>query len=144
MPRVRTDRDVVQDGEPRERPHDLKRADQAEAADRVGPEPGERAPAEPHVAGVGLEEAGQQVERGGLARAVGADEPEDLALGHRQVEAAHRLDAAEALGQPARLEQRARAHRTPPPGPSARRTTRWIRGYAPSGRNSTTAIRSPP
>ena len=40
-----------------------------------------------------------QVEHGRLARAVGADEPHDLALAHLEREIPHRLQAAEALGQ---------------------------------------------
>ncbi|MNH22936.1 hypothetical protein D3C79_828120 [compost metagenome] len=43
----------------------------------------------------GLVEAGQAVEHGGLARAVGADQGEDLVTPHLEADIAERLDAAE-------------------------------------------------
>jgi len=47
-----------------------------------------------HVAPVGAEPAATDGERGGLARAVGADEAEDRATRHGEVEPVKRPDAA--------------------------------------------------
>ena len=44
----------------------------------------------------GRHEARDEVEHGGLARTVGADDPQDLTLVHGQVDLVHRLHAAEA------------------------------------------------
>ena len=56
------------------------------------------------VARGGFHHAAEDLERRGLARAVGPDEPEDLAPAHVQFDAAHRLDLAVALGQRARAD----------------------------------------
>ena len=45
-------------------------------------------------AGLGLDKAGDGTQRGGFARAVRADEGDDLAVGHLHVNAAQRLNAA--------------------------------------------------
>ena len=51
-------------------------------------------------AGVGLEQGGEHAYGGGLARAVGPEQPGHGALGHRQVEAVEGLDLAVALADP--------------------------------------------
>src|SRR5947208_96064 len=138
MPSERADHDVVEHAQARERPHDLERARQSEPADRVRLEPEERAFAEADLARVGRQEAREQVEGRRLACPVRADEPDHLALRQRQIEAGDGVDAAEVLAESARLEQ---IHGV---GGARRRNNRASRGYAPSGRKSTTAIsRSP-
>jgi len=97
---------VVEHGEVGERAGDLEGAGQAEAADRVRLEPDEGVAVEPDLTVVGREKAGEQVERGGLAGAVGADEPEHLAPRHVEREIADRLEPAEALGDRGHFEQR--------------------------------------
>ncbi len=96
--------------------HVLEGAEAAEdARDLEGP--AEAAPAEilrsqaahllaPHVdlAGVVREVTGDQVEQGGLARAVGADDGSEVAGGHGEVDAVDGLDAAEVLLEPDRAQ----------------------------------------
>ena len=53
----------------------------------------------PGVAGGRLHDRGQQPHGGGLARAVGPDQAEDLALGHAQRQPVHGGHVAERLGQ---------------------------------------------
>src|SRR5262249_7753064 len=134
MPSQRADHDVVQHAEPRERAHDLKGAGQSERADRVRGQAAERAPAKADVTGVRGQKPGQQIEDRRLAGAVRSDEAEHLALVDREIEAVDGLNAAEALGEAMRLEQLQRRRRR------HRRSMRARRGYAPSGKNNTTAI----
>ena len=51
------------------------------------------------------DEPADQVDQGGLARSVGADEGEHLTLRHGEVHVVHGVRIAEVLGQPGRLEQ---------------------------------------
>jgi len=51
------------------------------------------------VPGIGWKEAGNQIEQRRLASAVGADQPEDATLAHRQVDVVGDDDAAETLAQ---------------------------------------------
>src|SRR5262249_45485866 len=77
--------------------------------------------AEEHHALFRPQHAEQAVEERGLARAVGTDQADELALGHREVDAVQRRDAREALGGATRVEQgggRGRLgarHQSPPP-----------------------------
>src|ERR687894_671346 len=71
---IRAQPHVVDDGEPGERLGELERADHAQAGDAVRRQAGERGAVERPAAGVGLVEPREQVEEGGLARAVGADQ----------------------------------------------------------------------
>src|SRR3989442_5383077 len=138
MPRQRADHDVVEHAQSREWAHDLERAREPELADRVRLEAQERAPAEADLSRVRRQETGEQIEGRRLAGAVGPDEAEHLALGQREVETGDGVDAAEVFRESARLEQ---AHAV---SGARRRRSRARRGYAPSGRKSTTAIsRSP-
>src|SRR5205823_3081312 len=138
MTSERTDQHVVEHAQPRKRAHDLERARQPASADRVWRLAQQRAAAEADIARVGPQKARQQVEDRRLARAVRADQPEHLALGHREVEPGHGVHAAEVLRETARLEQR-RAHlltwgapRWPPTPPNARSAP------SESGRSSAT------
>ena len=47
--------------------------------------------------GSGLHDAGEDLERGGLARAIGADQAEDLAVADFEIDAAHGLHGAVVL-----------------------------------------------
>ena len=96
---------------------------------------------------VGLGEAGDQVEQRRLAGAVVADEPDDLAGAHVEVDAVDRDDAAEAPAQaqaptaPGRRPAAARRGSRPRPGADAvgrrrARNTAW----STSGRSSSSAV----
>src|SRR5258708_33976877 len=91
-------------------------------------QPRKRRAVEAHIALVGPQEPGHQVEGGGLAGAVGADEADDAAAAQRDVEAGHRDDAAEAaLEAPALDRDRAVGGA---PGPPRRRPPRWRQAAA--------------
>jgi hypothetical protein len=61
----------------------------------------------------GREQRGEHPQGGGLARAVGAEEAQDLARGHGQVDATHRFDGAalglEGPGEPGGVDDRCHA-----------------------------------
>ena len=109
----RADHHVAQHREPRERPHDLERPRQPERAHPVGRQTRDRPAAEMDRARVRCEEPGDQAERGRLARAVRADERDDLALTHAEREVGDRLETAEPLRQPRDVQQRRRHGRDP-------------------------------
>src|SRR5262249_8785303 len=111
---------------------------QTEPADGVRRQPHDRAAVEDDIAGVRYQESREEIEDRRLAGTVGADEPEHLTPADLEVEPGHGLQAAEALGEAPR---RPSAHRA---SPARRANARRRRGYAPSGRKSTTAIRSTP
>src|SRR5262249_24359031 len=71
---------------------------------------GARRGGEAHAAGLVGERAADAVDQRRFAGAVGADQPDALALGNRQVDAVERDEAAEPLAQTADLEKRARRH----------------------------------
>jgi len=64
-------------------------------------------PTDDDSAGIGGIEPGEDLEQGGLARAVGPDQREDLALGDLKAEPAQRVESAEADREVANLEHRA-------------------------------------
>src|SRR5207249_1146906 len=64
---------------------------------------------EQHFARVGEQLPGEQVDEGGLARAVGADHCGDAAGGKRQVDAGDRDEVGKRLAHAARFEERAHA-----------------------------------
>jgi len=66
-------------GEPRKDPRQLERAADAEPVDAVRPEIPDRPAVEAHIAGVLGDEAGDEIEHGGLSRTVGPDEAGDAA-----------------------------------------------------------------
>src|SRR5439155_1907930 len=104
------DHRVVERAEVRERLHDLERAGQATPADgvRLGADDGDALEVDGALGG--RVEAGEQVKHRGLASAVGPDEADDLAGVDRQVEAAHRGEPAESLGERVDLQE---IHRFP-------------------------------
>src|SRR5262249_2639937 len=77
----------------------LKRARHAEGGELVGRS--RRHAAAPHddVARLGGEMACQQVDERRLSRAVRADQPDEIALGDREIDGVRRGDAAEALDE---------------------------------------------
>ncbi len=83
---------------------DLEGAYQAFVEARVGRQRGDVLAEEADGARGRLQGAGDQVEQRGLARAVGADEAEDLALGHPQGAAIHGMEAAEGFDQAIHFE----------------------------------------
>ncbi len=128
--------DVLVHGEAREDVGALERPAHAEPAEVVGRDPGDVALLEDHAPAVGLEVPGDQVEQRGLARAVGADDGADRALGHREGHAPHRLEAVEALADVAHLKHRPASARAAarasssapasPPGKTKSRRTRML------------------
>jgi hypothetical protein len=58
---------------------DLKGAPDAEPGHVAGRQPGDVPPAKQDGAGIGLQIAGDHVDEGGLARAIGADDADRLA-----------------------------------------------------------------
>ena len=70
-----------------EHAHELEGAREAEAGDLVRRHPGDVAPVEADDAGIRRQRAGDQIQRGGLAGAVGAEQADDLAGVDRQIDA---------------------------------------------------------
>jgi len=93
-------RHVLQHGELVERPRDLEGAADAGVADGVGRLAGDVAPVERDAPARWHIMPGDAVEGGALARAVGADEAQDLAALHLETHAGHGGEAAEDLAQP--------------------------------------------
>src|SRR6266568_2116295 len=112
--------DVVLHGDLAERSRELERAGDAPAADLVRAMPRDVLVFEQHLPGRGLE-AADHVEQGGLASAVGPDDPEHLTALDREIDAIQSLDAAEALADPPRLEEDAHYVQS-----------RWLASRAPS------------
>ena len=90
-------------------------------------------------AAVRAQEAGDQVEHGGLARAVRADQPGDEARGHVERAVLHGLDAAEGLGHALHGEDGSR-HRAARARQAAERVR--ARPRMPSGRTNMNRMRS--
>jgi hypothetical protein len=89
----------VERGEERQRLVDAQLVGEARLLQRDADALAQRAlvllPAAPEhldLARAGLDQALEDLDRGGLARAVGAEQPEALALAHLEVQAAQRLD----------------------------------------------------
>ena len=78
--------------------------------DAVGAEGGDILALEVDTAMGGFHQSGNGAQRGGFARAVGADEGDDLPLGYLKGDALHGLNAAVAYLQFINLQ-----HRLPPP-----------------------------
>ena len=89
-----------------EQPDVLERARDAEAERRVDRHAGEVRAVEQDPARRSAEEAGDEVDGRALARAVRADEAEDLAFRDGEVEAVDGADAAEVPGRGLELEHR--------------------------------------
>ena len=86
----------------------LEGARHAQGGDPVRFEAGGRSPADADGAGAWLVEAADQVEDGGLAGAVGADQPDHFTLIEAHVEIGYCAQPAELMGQPGDLENRGR------------------------------------
>src|SRR5262249_14713252 len=92
--------------QPRNQALDLRRALDPERADLVRLEPGDVAAGEEDASRVGREQAGDQIEKGGLARAVRADDGVQPPACQRVAEIVDRREPAEAFGQPFDAEER--------------------------------------
>src|SRR5262249_1933177 len=76
----------------------------------MGEEAVDRLAVEAHRAGLVHERAADAVDQGRLARAVGTDQADALALGDGEIDAVERDEAAEAFAQTRDLEQRSSHH----------------------------------
>ena len=92
---MRPDQHVLHQRHVGEEPQILEGAGDAALDDHVGRETGHILAGEPHLAAIGLDEAGDQVEEGGLAGAVRPDNADDRARHDVEVDPSHRLNAAE-------------------------------------------------
>ena len=119
--------------------HVLERPGDAEAGDLTGPAPDQLLAGEPHRSVLRPVDPGHDVEHCRLAGAVGADEPDDLALGHLERDPAQRGGRAVALAQVLRDER-------PSHGGKARERVpgRPLRRGAPAGRARACARRPAP
>ena len=99
-PEVRADRDVLAHGKTGEGLHDLEGSHEAECGDALRRHAGDVASLEEDAASIGHEEAGDEIEEGGLAGAVRADKGGDAALGEREAHLGHGGQAAEAARDP--------------------------------------------
>jgi len=86
---------VLQHAHARERLHDLKGSRQAAAGSLERALSGHIGTAEEHVSPGGALHAGDHVDEGGLAGAVGPDQRNDLALLERKADLPERLNAPE-------------------------------------------------
>jgi|GEM_PF-5000311 len=77
---VEGDDEVLVSGQLIEGPHHLEGPGDPELGDPVGHLGADLPALEDHLSGIRLHEPRDQVDQGGLARAVGADDPEELAL----------------------------------------------------------------
>ena len=116
---MRPDQHVVEDAEVAEHAAVLERAREAGRGQPFRPRPGHVGAGEAHRAGIRPVEAADQVEQRGFAGAIWADDADELAIGHVEVNAGHRRDALEAPDQAAHLQQRA-GHHTVPSSPCGR------------------------
>src|SRR5262245_18628090 len=110
---LRGEDEVLAHAELREHLQQLERAADAQAVEAGGPQARHGPPVEPHLAATRLQLAQDAVEERGFAGAVGADQPEHLALAHLERHAAHGLYAAERLGDIADLQDRAHGLASP-------------------------------
>jgi hypothetical protein len=106
----------------RKQPDVLERARDPAAGAARRPCLVERAALEHDGAFVGSEHAGKQIEEGGLARAVGADQRVNMAGRHLHIEFVEGKEAAEALGQAFDFQTRGHLrHGVASPGGAANR-----------------------
>ena len=96
---------VVHDGQAHEGPRQLEAARQPQVRAPVRRHAVEQVAGEMHRARLVVQRAAHAIDERALARAVGADEAEALALLDVQVDAVERHEAAEAFGQALYLEQ---------------------------------------
>src|SRR5690606_2965610 len=99
--------DVLGDAQRGQRPDQLEGAGHALVGDAGGLEAADLLAVEGDGPGIGPQEARDHVERGGLARAVGPEQADDLALGELEAQIVDGNKAAEAPAQAGDGEQRA-------------------------------------
>ena len=104
-----TDQDVVHDAQIAEDAAELERARDPSRRQPFRRKAGDVLPLEADIAGIGPVEPGHEIEQGGLAGAVRADDADQLALGEIEVDAVDSGEAAEAARQPAQGQQRCSA-----------------------------------
>src|SRR5271165_5479683 len=114
------DFDVLPHGEREKGLRHLEGAVDAEMHQPVRRQPTDRPPSEADLAAIGRIEAGDDIDAGRLARAVGADQAENLARREHEAELVKGAEGAEALDQMVDDQERLRGHRRPS-GASARR-----------------------
>ena len=107
MPRLDGEADVLADAECRKQIGDLERAADAGVRDLLRRMTGDRPAQQRHRALVRRVHARQQIERGGLAGAVGPDQRVQRAVGDGDIDALHGADAAKALDDVAGGQHRA-------------------------------------
>src|SRR5690606_4513145 len=132
---VIADNDVVDDRERQAQTRALEGARDAGAVDLLGRGARDVLSFERDAAGARRVDARHHVEEGGLARAVGADEAQDLAATHLEVQIFERHEPAKAPAEAFAGEQRRRAHGCQP-GKYWRRP----RGNRPPGRKRNSRI----
>ena len=120
---VGADHDVLAHADLGERLGDLEGAHHAGGADAMRRQAGDVLAVEGDAAGIGRVEAGDGREQRRLARAVGPDQADDLALAHVERGLVDGLQAAERLGELAHLKHGAAFVRNRPISPSGRRAT---------------------
>jgi ABC-type iron transport system FetAB ATPase subunit len=131
-PAERADHHVLDHGERAERLHDLECAADPGMAGAIRAPAGDVEAAQRHAPGIRPVDAGDQVEAGGLAGAVGSDQRDDLAAANGEAHVVDRLEAAEALRDALDDEElvahaspsRARSHGHSPPGRSVMMSSR--------------------
>src|SRR5581483_9075803 len=122
------DHQIVEHRQRRREAQPLERARDAGVVDALRRQPGDVPVAQPNPPGGRAVDAGNGVEKSGLAGAVRADQPDDLAFVELEIEAAQRSQTAEAHRQT--LHREHRRHQRLQPG----KYSRMRRGINPSGR----------
>ncbi len=143
--------DVLQHRVVVEQVEDLERAADADARSPVGREPGDVAVGEVDAPRVGSEDAGEEIETGGLARAIGPDEGGEPPALEAETHVVQDHVATEGLAEAARLEDGGDGGGSAGGGDAGRhsalraasaarvswkplgRRTRWMRPRMPSG-----------
>src|ERR1700688_1537179 len=105
----RPDHDVGEDGKILERPDDLMRRDDTQPADGAREAAGDTLPGEQYLAAAWPHDPGDQPKERRLSGAVGADQAEDLAGLHGEIDVADGDESAAAFGQTATGENRLRS-----------------------------------
>ena len=141
----RADHHVVEHGHSGERLHQLKRAADAGAANLVGPAAVDTLSSELDDARIRLEHAGDQVEAGGLAGAVGPNQRDDAALGNGEAHILSGAQTAEALRQTFDFQERGHVTRLACRRDRDRGREPWQSGgQMPLGSSTTTRSRQIP
>src|SRR5215813_8577183 len=133
------DPQIVDQVEAAERLRQLEAAGEPQPGALVGRQAVDRTPIEDDIATVVVQHAGEAIDERALARAVGADQPEPLAVRDGEVDALQRDKAAKALAESADLEDRPFHHRV-----DRRRQRLWKSPTMPLGAMITNRISSTP